>query len=87
MIWMLLVLGLLALALREIIRGARYHSAVVVSKATIKSSHHTDPWQTIGAPGGPQYPVSESDDDGFGVSPLGGPYSMKARENCMLCKG
>ena len=67
-IWMLLVLGLLGLALREIIRGARYHAAVVVSKATIRSSHHTDPWQSIGAPGGPQYPVNEADDDGFGVS-------------------
>lgn len=67
-VWMLAVLGLMALALREITRGARYHAAVVVSKATIRSSHHVDPWQSIGAPGGPQYPVNEEGDDRFGVS-------------------
>ena len=67
-VWVLVALGLVGLALREITRGARYHAAVVVSKATIRSSHHVDPWQSIGAPGGPQYPVTEEDDDRFGVS-------------------
>jgi len=64
----LFLLGLAGLAWREVQRGARYHAAVVVSKATIRSLHHSDPWQSIGAPGGPQYPVNEDDEDRFGVS-------------------
>ncbi|MBL4770099.1 MAG: hypothetical protein JKY61_02880 [Planctomycetes bacterium] len=68
-VWILLALGLIGLFWREISRGARYHAAVVVSKSMIRASAHANPWQSIGGPGGPQYPVSEGDDDDrFGVS-------------------
>lgn len=67
-IWVLFTLGALGLFWREITRGARYHAAVVVSKAMIRASAHANPWQSIGGPGGPQYPVNEDEDDRFGVS-------------------
>ncbi|MDF1837625.1 MAG: hypothetical protein P1V35_07150 [Planctomycetota bacterium] len=67
-VWLLFTLGALGLFWREISRGARYHAAVVVSKAMIRASAHANPWQSIGGPGGPQYPVTEDDDDRFGVS-------------------
>ncbi len=67
-IWLLFSLGAVGLCWREITRGARYHAAVVVSKAIIRASAHANPWQSIGGPGGPQYPVNEDEDDRFGVS-------------------
>jgi hypothetical protein len=67
-IWLLFTLGALGLFWREVTRGARYHAAVVVSKAMIRSSAHANPWQSIGGPGGPQYPVTEDEDERFGVS-------------------
>ncbi|MEZ6003030.1 MAG: hypothetical protein R3F17_01455 [Planctomycetota bacterium] len=67
-VWVLAGIGLLALVLREIARGARYHTALVVTKANIRSHVHPDPWQTIGAPGGPQYPVQQDGDERYGVS-------------------
>jgi hypothetical protein len=63
----LFVLGLVALAWREILRGAKYQAAVQVSQEVIRPTLHPDPWHTIGGPGGPQYPV-DGDDDDYGVA-------------------
>ena len=59
----LALLGQLALLWREITRGARYHAAVAVSRDVIRPLPRPDPWRSIGAPGGPQYPVDGDDDD------------------------
>lgn len=60
-------IGALALAWRQITRGARYHAAGRVSQALVlPTEQRPDPWaQTIGGPGGPQYPVA---DDGYRVT-------------------
>ncbi|MEM6675214.1 MAG: hypothetical protein AAF726_20365 [Planctomycetota bacterium] len=52
---------------RQITRGAYYHAAGRVSQALIvPTDAHPDPWaETIGGPGGPQYPV---EDDGYHVT-------------------
>ncbi len=57
----------LALIWRQVTRGAYYHAAGRVSQALIHpTDRRPDPWaQTIGGPGGPQYPVS---DDGYHVT-------------------
>lgn len=63
-----LVSSILALAIREVIRGAKYHSAVKVSQTILKSQvQESDPWESIGGPGGPQYPVQ---DDGSSYAPM-----------------
>ena len=51
----------LGLAVREVLRGARYHSAVKVSQTIVRrpKKQQEDPWQSIGGPGGPQYPVGD----------------------------
>lgn len=55
--------GLFALLWREIIRGARYHAAVKVSQEIVRRPPaQPDPWEAIGGPGGPQYPVTGSDE-------------------------
>ncbi len=57
----MLVVGLLALMVREILRGARYHSTVKVSQEIVRRPpQQPDPWRAIGGPGGPQYPVGDS---------------------------
>lgn len=57
----------LAVIWRQITRGAYYHAAGRVSQALIlPTESRPDPWtDTIGGPGGPQYPV---DDDGYHVT-------------------
>jgi hypothetical protein len=58
----------LALAVREVLRGARYHAAVKVSQTIVRRpKKQEDPWQSIGGPGGPQYPVG---DDGESYVPM-----------------
>lgn len=58
----------LALAVREVLRGARYHAAVKVSQTVVRRpKEREDPWQSIGGPGGPQYPV---EDDGESYAPM-----------------
>ncbi len=62
------LVSLLALAVREVIRGARYHAAVKVSQTVVRQpKKRPDPWQSIGGPGGPQYPVG---DDGESYAPM-----------------
>ncbi|MCZ6596724.1 MAG: hypothetical protein O7B99_03710 [Planctomycetota bacterium] len=64
---LLLALGQFALIWRAISRGARYHAAVVVSRALVPPLTKPDPWASrVGGPGGPQYPIDTSDD--YGVS-------------------
>ena len=62
------LVSLLALAVREVLRGARYHSAVKVSQAIVRQPKlRPDPWRSIGGPGGPQYPMR---DDGESYAPM-----------------
>jgi hypothetical protein len=50
---------------REILRGARYHASVKVSQEIVRRpAQQPDPWRAIGGPGGPQYPVGDSANDG-----------------------
>jgi len=56
------LVGALALMVREILRGARYHSAVKVSQSIVRPpKRRPDPWRSFGPPGGPQYPVDGDD--------------------------
>jgi hypothetical protein len=49
---------LAALVWRVILRGARYHAAVAVSRAIVRPIARPDPWKkTLGGPGGPRYPI------------------------------
>ncbi len=61
-------IGLLAVLFREILRGSQYHAAIKVSQELIKPTLRPDPWQTIGGPGGPQYPVDDEHGERYGVS-------------------
>lgn len=68
--WHVLAMGgvaQLAVIWRQVTRGAYYHAAGRVSQSLIPpTDSRPDPWaQTIGGPGGPQYPV---DDDGYHVT-------------------
>jgi len=66
-LWLLFGLGQLALLLRSLLRGARYHAAAQVSKALVPPLAQPDPWASrVGGPGGPQYPIDVTDD--YGVS-------------------
>jgi hypothetical protein len=57
------VLGQVALLLRGIVRGARYHAAAQVSKQLVPPVTAPDPWAgRVGGPGGPQYPIDIADD-------------------------
>ncbi|MFT5048617.1 MAG: hypothetical protein ACI8QZ_000004 [Chlamydiales bacterium] len=66
----LFLLGQLAVLLRELGRGAKYHAALHVVHAIRPRSD--DPELTsIGGPGGPQYPIDENSEaatDGFGAT-------------------
>lgn len=63
----LFVLGQLAMMVQAILRGARYHAAVQVSRKLVPAIEQPDPWaHRVGGPGGPQYPID--DDDEYGVS-------------------
>lgn len=56
----------LALVWRVIVRGARYHAAVSVSREIVRPIARPDPWKgSIGGPGGPRYPIGG---DEFSVS-------------------
>ena len=64
---LLLVLGQLALVWQTISRAARYSAAVQVSRQLVAPLAQPDPWASrVGGPGGPQYPIDDSDD--YGVS-------------------
>jgi len=59
----LFALSGLALALREILDGARYAAALEASRGYVRPTA-IDPWSDrIGGPGGPQYPLGTADDD------------------------
>ena len=60
--------GIGALAWREVMRGARYHAAISVSAEVVKPSSQPDPWNVIGGPGGPQYPMDDDLDERYGVA-------------------
>lgn len=64
----LFALGLAALVLGEVLRGAKYVATLEVSRALLPPIHRPDPWHTIGGPGGPQYPVDDDADERYGVS-------------------
>jgi hypothetical protein len=66
-LWLLFALGQVALLLRSLLRGARYHAAAQVSKRLVPPHVQPDPWAgRVGGPGGPQYPIDVADD--YGVS-------------------
>jgi hypothetical protein len=47
-----------ALLWRVILRGARYHAAVQVSRDVVMPIARPDPWKaSVGGPGGPRYPI------------------------------
>lgn len=61
-------LSMLVLTVSEIVHAARYHAAIQVSRRVIGPIARPDPWKhSIGAPGGPQYPIFEGSDE-YGVS-------------------
>jgi len=63
----LFALGQVAMLWQTISRAARYAAAVQVSRAIVAPLAQPDPWASrIGGPGGPQYPIDDSDD--YGVS-------------------
>lgn len=54
------LVSMIALAVREVLRGARYHAALKVSQTIVRQPlRGPDPWESIGGPGGPQYPVGD----------------------------
>ena len=63
--WPVAVLALLTLAVlavRVIVRGARYHAAVQISRQVVTPIARPDPWKdTVGGPGGPRYPIGGDD--------------------------
>ena len=64
---MLFVLGQAALLWQTISRASRYSAAVQVSQTLVAPLSQPDPWAgRIGGPGGPQYPIDQTDD--YGVS-------------------
>ena len=64
---LLFVLGQVALMWQTISRAARYSAAVQVSRQLVAPLAQPDPWASrVGGPGGPQYPIDDTDD--YGVS-------------------
>ena len=62
----LLATGQLALLWRVVLRGARYHAAVQVSREVVRPIARPDPWKTsLGPEGGPRYPIGG---DEYGMS-------------------
>ena len=56
-------LGQSVIVFQTIARAARYHAAVALSHQYVPSSASPDPWaKRVGGPGGPQYPIDDSDD-------------------------
>ena len=66
-ILLLALIGLTALAWREILRGASYHAALQVSRAIVPPRRRFDRWKSIGGPGGPQYPTEGGDEYGVAM--------------------
>jgi len=64
----LFALGLVALLVGEVMRGAKYVTAVEITRTLVRPVTPPDPWHTIGGPGGPQYPVDSDDGERYGVS-------------------
>jgi hypothetical protein len=63
----LFLLAQAALLWQTISRAARYAAAVAVSRQLVQPLSQPDPWaRRIGGPGGPQYPIDDSDE--YGVS-------------------
>ncbi|MEX1025451.1 MAG: hypothetical protein WD226_10285 [Planctomycetota bacterium] len=63
----LFALSQLALLVRSMMFGARYAAAVSVCRALIRVTVEPDPFaDRVGGPGGPQYPIDDSDE--YGVS-------------------
>lgn len=61
-------LSLVVTCLSEILHGARYHAAIQVSRRVLSPISRPDPWKhSVGAPGGPQYPILDASDE-YGVS-------------------
>ena len=55
-------LGLVVLLWRTVVRAARYHACVQVTRTVCEPLGVDDPWEnTVGGPGGPRYPVGEED--------------------------
>jgi len=63
----LFAIGQAALVWQTISRAARYAAAVQVSRQLVPPLAQPDPWASrVGGPGGPQYPIDDTDD--YGVS-------------------
>lgn len=63
---LLLTIGQFALLWRVILRGARYHAAVQVSRKVVRPISRPDPWKaSFGPPSGPRYPLGG---DEYGMS-------------------
>jgi len=59
--------SLFVFAWLEVLHAARYSAAILVSRDVVPPISRPDPWKhSIGAPGGPQYPIIEGDE--YGVS-------------------
>ena len=64
----LFAIGQLALVWQIVCRGARYHAAVAVTRELSPPVRPPDRWgNRVGGPGGPQYPVDDSDDYGVAI--------------------
>lgn len=65
---MIFAVSTAVLVISEIIHAARYQAAILVSRSVIGPISRPDPWKhSIGAPGGPQYPIIEGGDE-YGVA-------------------
>lgn len=66
-ILVLFALGQVALLVRSALMGARYAAAVAVCRSLVRMADEPDPFaDRVGGPGGPQYPIDDSDE--YGVS-------------------
>jgi hypothetical protein len=55
---LLLSLGVAGIALRMIVRGARYAAALEIAGEVVRPLPRPDPWRgSVGGPGGPRYPI------------------------------
>lgn len=63
---LLFAISLFALLWRIVLRGARYHAAVQVSREVVRPIARPDPWKgSLGPEGGPRYPLGG---DEYGMS-------------------